>query len=597
MSGKTTKQKNVNNQVWNSLYDLGEQFKKMKPWEYLSNLDMVQIDMPDGEIGYFVVMGNGGSMYGFSLYLGEQGYKILRRMQKQMEERISEEHIIMEQDCLNMWLSDKDEVPPEQMFILDTLGRRYRGKNSWIYFERYEKGFMPYIYSVEDAQKCKKYLEKLIESLPEIKIAMKGKEFSYDFGKSFFAYCYDLGKWGLKVKEYPNKEKLYIMPQLAITPETVKLKNSKKNHQIWEYDCTKIMDVIDDGGKYEKPYMPIAAFVVNSKDGYVLYHNLFEPYTVMEEEISSALANAIVENGRPDKIIVSDKLMEAAVRDVCRICKIELVIGTVTQCHKNYDSMGEFSDDELMRFMDLIGIDPDIAKEKAEISQQEFMKYAEDQVKKKFASTPSAMMEFLEDMIGLDDEFYPEFDEPDLLNENNDGTFGMEEADFGLREKTYKTQKEKIQAIRDAFGEGTIDQDEQEDLEPMIAADWSYDANELFGACRKEVLLSMADKLGLLVDKGYKKETLSMVIIDKLYKDPSIVSGLLSQNEKRALKLLVSLIKPGTGVYSSDFPYDSNALTGLVEKGLADVVTYYDEYSLEVEIRPIKQLEKAIKKL
>ena len=230
MSGKATKQKYVNNQVWNSLYDLGEQFKKMKPWEYLSNLDMVQIDMPDGEKGYFVVMGNGGSMYGFSLYLGDHGYNILRRMQKQMEERISEEHIIMEQDCLNMWLSDKDEVPPEQMFILDTLGRRYRGKNSWIYFERYEKDFMPYIYSVEDAQKCKKYLEKLIESLPEIKIAMKGKEFSYDFGKSFFAYCYDLGKWGLKVKEYPNKEKLYIMPQLAITPETVKLKNSKKNH-------------------------------------------------------------------------------------------------------------------------------------------------------------------------------------------------------------------------------------------------------------------------------------------------------------------------------------------------------------------------------
>ena len=40
-----------------------------------------------------------------------------------------------------------------------------------------------------------------------------------------------------------------------------------------------------------------------------------------------------------------------------------------------------------------------------------------------------------------------------------------------------------------------------------------------------------------------------------------------------------------------------NSLTGLVKKGLADVVTYFDEYSLEVEIRPIKQLEKVIKKL
>ena len=597
MSGKSSKQKNVSNQVWNSLYDLGEQFKKMKPWEYLSNLDMVQIDMPDGEKGYFVVMGNGGSMYGFSLYMGEQGYKILRRMQKQMEERISEDHIIMEQDCLNMWLSDKEEVPPEQMVILDTLSRHYRGKKSWIYFERYEKGFMPYIYSANDAPECLKYLEKLIEVLPEIKTVMKGKTFSYDFGKSFFAYCCDSDKWTLKVQEYPKREQLYTQPQLVITPGIGKLKNSKKNHQIWEYDCTKIMDVIDDDGKYEKPYMPIAALVVNSKDGDVLYHDIFDPYTVMEEEISSALANAIFENGRPDKVIVSDKLMEAAVHDVCRICKIELVIGPVTQCHKSYDSMGEFSDDELMRFMDLIGIDPDIAKEKAEISQQEFMKYAENQFKKKFGSDPSAMMEFFKDTIGVYDDFYPEFDELDLLDDDNDEPFVLEEADFGLREKTYKTQKEKIQAICDAFEGGKNDMMGLEDFTTMIAADWSYDANELLKACQKEVLLDMADKLGLLVDKGYKKETLSMVIIDKIYNDPSVVSRILSQDEKRAVKLLVSLIKPGTGVYINDFPYVVDSITGLVKKGLADVVAYYDEYSLEVEIRPIKQLEKAMKKL
>ena len=224
------------------------------------------------------------------------------------------------------------------------------------------------------------------------------------------------------------------------------------------------------------------------------------------------------------------------------------------------------------------------------------MKYAEDQFKKKFRSDPSAMMELFENTMGFDDEFYPEFDESDLLDDE-DGPWGMEDADFGLTEKTYRTQKEKIKVICDAFEEGAFESDVLEDSEPMIAADWSYDANELLKACQKETLLDMADKLGLLVDKGYKKETLSMVIIDKLYKDPVAVSRLLSQDEKRAVKLLVSLIKPGTGVYISDFPYDMNSLTGLVKKGLADVVTYFDEYSLEVEIRPIKQLEKVIKKL
>lgn len=73
--------------------------------------------------------------------------------------------------------------------------------------------------------------------------------------------------------------------------------------------------------------------------------------------------------------------------------------------------------------------------------------------------------------------------------------------------------------------------------------------------------------------------------------------GFYRRMKKRAVKLLVSLIKLGTGIYISDFPYDMNSLTGLVKKGLADVVTYFDEYSLEVEIRPIKQLEKVIKKL
>ncbi|MBR1623000.1 MAG: hypothetical protein IJ675_03730, partial [Pseudobutyrivibrio sp.] len=55
-------------ETFRKLYSLGEEFKKLKPWKYLSNSDEIEIILPSGEKGYFCIMGNGEIEYGFSLY-------------------------------------------------------------------------------------------------------------------------------------------------------------------------------------------------------------------------------------------------------------------------------------------------------------------------------------------------------------------------------------------------------------------------------------------------------------------------------------------------------------------------------------------------
>lgn len=203
---------------WKKLYDLAIQFKKMKPWKNMYNDEFLAISFSEEETAYFTVMGNGGMTYGFSMYMGLEGLNSLTGLMDKELSDMGPEYIMAEQDCISMLIAEKDIVPEEDMRVIRELGLSFRGKNNWIYFVRYEKGYMPYSLNQEEVALCTKYLEKFLEALKSYQ-----KEHLKAFYSNHMLYVYydNGGKWEGCFKKTPLEH--FEMPR-SVFPNLEQIK-------------------------------------------------------------------------------------------------------------------------------------------------------------------------------------------------------------------------------------------------------------------------------------------------------------------------------------------------------------------------------------
>lgn len=565
---------------WGKLYELAEIFKKQKPWLYMSNGDEVEIILPNGDKGYFCVMGNGQIEYGFSLYLGEEGHKQHKIMQKHEIDGVSDNHVMILQDSINMWLVDKDELPIEYDDLLSLLEKKYRGSKNWIYFDRYEPGYMPYILNKDEVEICHKYLERLIEILPDVKKVISGKSGHYDEHTEYLSYDFSGKNWTRSIKNYVFEQDLYKAETISINGNSKKLRKKNDNHQIWEFDCFKQFDVADDSD-YQKPIMPNLGIIANCEEGFIIGSDAFDP---KENQIVSAnklLEDTILKEGRPDKIIVSDRLIAGFIESTCKLCGISLEIGEVTNCKEAVESYSRPDNVLLKNLMDAFGIDFETAREKAAISEEEFMAYAREQMLKAVGKNPDRVNNLIGD--------YSEMDESFSYDSENDEYWIPELKKFPLN-----TVEDKIQQVKNVFGQGEYDEEVLDDFDPIIVAETEIHTEKVVKNCSKDMLYNIASAMGLLVDSGYKKGLLEGIVADSYYKKPKLVLDIISEEEKNILKLLFRLDRDMEGVYVEDFPYRYECLISLIEKGLVDVECYTEEdFGMHLELRPLKVLEKA----
>lgn len=129
------------NADWLKLYEAADQFKKLKPWEWLSNVHLFGVRSPrDGRTGYCCVMGSGGEMYGMAVYLGTGGLQTVLDM-------LNGEFVgdpLFAQHCFMLSFDSRDDLYPKEYKQIKELGLSYRGKNNWPTFRLYEPGYVPW---------------------------------------------------------------------------------------------------------------------------------------------------------------------------------------------------------------------------------------------------------------------------------------------------------------------------------------------------------------------------------------------------------------------------------------------------------------------
>ena len=149
---ETQTEVNPTRDQWLALHHAFRSYCEARPWERLSNEDVLVVNDPLGRFkGYCVALGDGGVAYGLGVYLGDRGLlNYLSTMTS--EEEPSGVEALERGLALSAVLGDREELGDGERKAMRELGFRYRGRGRWPVFRSVIPGHWPWYLSGDEAR-------------------------------------------------------------------------------------------------------------------------------------------------------------------------------------------------------------------------------------------------------------------------------------------------------------------------------------------------------------------------------------------------------------------------------------------------------------
>ena len=275
---------------WKSLYDAAIAFRKIEPWEWMRETDIFGVQNPQtGEIGYCCIMGEMGEMLAIAVYLGTgglEGYLTIRRGQIQPDNPDS----LFIQNCLMLSFENRKLVQEDDREIINELGLKFRGKNAWPVFRRYEPGYFPWFLNRDEVL----YMTNALQQATGICLRFK------DDAKLFRAPAKDqylvraaeekngrvLWKDDWRKPSLPEKkEQGFFKPVDEVRFQRLK-KTARPTPAIWEIDFFYAPTPVLEG---ERPFFPYAIMIIDHDTGFVIHMHLAETRLYQKEFLEKFL--------------------------------------------------------------------------------------------------------------------------------------------------------------------------------------------------------------------------------------------------------------------------------------------------------------------
>lgn len=123
------------------LLELTNDLKKLKPWQYLRDDEVVVIDFEEADYKVLVsVMGAGGEEFGLMIFDMELGYNSLAKI---LYEKNLSSDFSYGLNALTVNFVDREELDQADYLLIKDCGLSYRGKKNWIQFRSYQEGTHP----------------------------------------------------------------------------------------------------------------------------------------------------------------------------------------------------------------------------------------------------------------------------------------------------------------------------------------------------------------------------------------------------------------------------------------------------------------------
>ncbi|MFD1178438.1 DUF6930 domain-containing protein [Paenibacillus puldeungensis] len=287
---------------WSRLYEAAAQFKKMKPWEWLSNIHLFGVKDPKShKIGYCCVMGNGGEMYGMAVYLGSAGLQTLLQM---LNGDLTEVDPLFIQHCYMLSFDNRDDLYPEEYAQIKQLGLSYRGRNAWPTFRLYEPGYVPWpLTKQEDVT----LLTDVIMQSMEVSLSYRKNPDALLEGEhqSFLVRIPDKSAgdnsstWtSVWLKPEPDEPKAFHSKMML---DEIRMAKAKRAVQhivgVWEVDSFFVPMPIHEEGR---PFYPKMNLIADEASSQILHHGLTK-----QQEASPNLAEGLLKLIEEHKVVPS----------------------------------------------------------------------------------------------------------------------------------------------------------------------------------------------------------------------------------------------------------------------------------------------------
>ena len=308
---------------WRELYEITGNIKKLAPWEYLWDTDLIAISLPEREEPIFCsIMGRGGTYYGISAYIGFEGLADFDMIARSEETGLPVDYIMSDQSNLSCYFGSRDELQVEQRKLIKNLELKFRGQGNWLYYESYKKGYTPYLPDEEEVL-------LLIDIHKNLYMALKayieeGCKVDFEHGMCLWRTYSDEEKlWFTGEKPIPAVEKEY--PYVELTDEILKRRLKKRPRVKTEI----ILELSYMNGKvkeegYDRPINPLLFVAIDASNGMVMGTQLLRPDDDVTGVIVNFVGNYILKVGRMKKIIARIPTILTALEDTCNYCEIEL---------------------------------------------------------------------------------------------------------------------------------------------------------------------------------------------------------------------------------------------------------------------------------
>lgn len=304
---------------WENLYSAMEKFKMAKPWEKHWDADIFRIAVDKSDEDLFCsLLGRNGDCMALAIYIGSNGLKSYVDL---LEDRIPDSQLMHVQDAILCYIGDREELYKSDLKVIKDLKRKYRGRNEWIYFRRFEPGFVPCELSDNECKMATIALEKVLELVD----AVSSEKIKPKFEEGYVPYAdMDNGKYNIVLSqlEVPQNKVLFIQDELLIQ----KLKRIKKNKNEIEIDAfylsTPIKDKHDD-----RAYYPRMLLIADSKQGLIIDQEMYQSKDDDAYIIINHLIEFITKYGCPNKIYIRNEDVFSIIVNLCEELKIELIPG------------------------------------------------------------------------------------------------------------------------------------------------------------------------------------------------------------------------------------------------------------------------------
>jgi hypothetical protein len=256
---------------WGMLFELAREYKKLKPWEVLSDCDIFGLKLPwRDETVYPLVMGNSGEFFGLSVYRGGRG--LLHYFMTTSDMDPDDPVYLASHNNLLLSFLDREMLGKDDLSLMRSLGVSFRGKRGWAQFRRMRGLHLDGRITAEEA-------DLLLEVIPRVltmaETARKDQDVADFFEHADVPVFEETAplEWKLVPFSEPAEDPQKVLDEAFPKDGIRRIGRLKQEAGSWQVGWKGIPGLVVEDP--EDPVRPVGAMIVDGASGFILGFHAF----------------------------------------------------------------------------------------------------------------------------------------------------------------------------------------------------------------------------------------------------------------------------------------------------------------------------------